>query len=1138
MKLFTKNNELNRYNNQNLSSSFENLIINNYAQSLKKDGINWDDLAIILLQELATKEIKVADQVIEKTNENSSYNELILQHIIDKLYSRPSYHLFLEKFALKLSHSKERHITLDLLREAKINNLSELEKVFKEFLHEQKKLAKYAPNLVKIKDEDDYEQLIDCLVVNPLYENFLRAFTIHLASEFNQDSDNEKVVAPETLTRDSLIKFFQVISTDITTQIPPNKEYKKGKLYVELDNSFFNYTILKANGELVKGMIHSADINSLIYEHTTEEELKQYLPNILNVTALRGHTNQLAVNNTASLRDKAIHFITTKFNTDPQATNLPPNNFIQREEAKFILNQWLNAGNLPNLTQLLLENSHQRYEENLNRLAAQAKNHREVNNDIKDEIDAVKDLMKAIMDVVASLGKDKNEKDNKLNSYVQALIIHLKKLKNFYDKTPILFANEPFPKTDGNFNEFVCNFILNQQDFEQIEYTSQGETWYLDWSSLVAAIVKNKFAAPIYNKENGERDYLLNEDGELVPAAVILREELKLKLLAYLNDEPEYYHKHALQEYQKEQAALTQSKHSEAYTLNKELTLPDKPINLPTITLEEARKEAYRHYDMRHVLTLKSYKTWTTKEKSLQQQHNRILQPNFMEGIIDEQLYHAKMAQEEWLTDVLVPRLSSALYLNIAARLITDYRVDIEEVNKLAKKLWHDISMSNAMDKLSLDWQNMTIRLAPLAESHLYDDCVRKATERMKKLYPDIVEDSFDYDFKFKSCLEMERNKVRKKLTNEVVGAFLDNYLDSFAQQDNLEKKPQLPIGDNKDYVFIGPSASGKSTISNQYVKEQDRMNYVSMSTDDYRGIYLPGTDDFEQLETEQIFIRTQDSAYLVSELVEDRMKSFKDKRPNMIVDGVTYKPAHRALVETNNNSVVVWACLDDVAEVVKRTYNRATREDTSAADKGRHVNTTSLLHMHKTASIGLVAYCAPNTTIAVYNTNIRPNEVPALIATIDTHGTKTITINEEQGALLHLTSFFNKKRLNISARNDSSLFISKLQKPAFQVESLFAVLNYNFSLVLNDHEGNPYLIFKKTDQEGIEMTIIDPEQVREKLSPRSSESGLIKMMLLYGKYGSLKEVQKQCLLHDGGDQLVESMLDEATVKHDIKSVV
>ncbi|WP_131782161.1 hypothetical protein [Legionella gresilensis] len=1123
MKTLIKNKEINRYNNkQNLTDVFENLIINNYSSYLKNDEVNWNNIAVIILQNLEKKGIKVADKIIEKINSNTSYNDFILQHVIKQLYSYPNYHLFLEKFAFKLGATKDRVISLAILKDAGITNLQELEKIFKEFLLEQKKLAKNAPNLVKIRDEDDFEQLISLLTANPIYENFLQAFTRQLAIEFNNYQKEVKVVAPEIITRDTLLPFLQSISTDITLQIPSADRYKKGMLYVTLNYGYLNYTILKDNGELLRDTIRFSEINNQIDEQTTEEELKQYLPNILKITAARGHTNRLALNNTASLRDRAIDFIKKEFNPELHSTNLPPSCFIQREEAKLLLNQWLNAGNLPQVIHHLIDDSCLRYIQQLNLVTEQAKNHSEMSTYIKAEIDAVRDLMDNFIHLAASMDKQ----DGAFDIQILQLISHLKNLKSFYDKTPLLFPNEAFPKTDGNFSEFVKNIILHGHKDELIEFSNQDEIWCLKWDSLIDALVENSPVVKVFNKKTSKSASLTDESGHLISAKVIFREELKMSLLTHLKENCLSYHRQALQNYQKEQVAKP-AVQTDVDDFTKQFSIPTKPFKLPTITLDEARTEAYRQYSMRHILTLKSFKAWTNKEKYLQQIHNRILQPNFMEGILDEQLKHAQVAQEEWLTDVLVPKFSTALFLNIAARLITDYRVDIEDVNKTAQQLWYKILSSDISDKLMVDWQEMSTKMAPLAETHFYEDCQEKAKQRMSRLYPDVAEDTSEYDFKFKSCLEMEKNKVRKRLSNQVMAAFLDKYFDQFARQEDLHKKPQFPIGENKDYVFIGPAASGKSTISNQYIHQDQRLDYVSMATDDYRGIYLPATDGFECQQTDQMFIRTQDSAYLVSEIVEDRMRSLKDKRPNMIVDGVTYKPAHRALVETNKNSVIVCACLDDASEVVNRSYNRAIQEDSSSADKGRHVNTSSLLHMHKTASLSLIAYCQPNSNIDVYNTNIRRGETPPLIATINTHGAKNLIIHEEKGALSHLTSFFNKKRLNVSARNASGLFIAQLQKPQFQIESLFAVLNYDFNIVLQDKDGSAYLTFRKSGNDSIEMTILNPAPIKEKLSHPGSESELLKMMLLYGQYGCLKEVRKQCLIQEP-DRLVEDILSKA----------
>ncbi|WP_454781820.1 zeta toxin family protein [Legionella sp. WA2022007384] len=563
------------------------------------------------------------------------------------------------------------------------------------------------------------------------------------------------------------------------------------------------------------------------------------------------------------------------------------------------------------------------------------------------------------------------------------------------------------------------------------------------------------------------------------------------------------------------------------------LQFPEGSFKLIPGRLSEVREAAIAHFNMRHILTLKDFNRWSPRERRLQETYNRILQPHFMEGDIQEQLTHANVAHEEWLTDVLVPRMQTALILHLAARLITDYRVDTEEVNTFTQKLFHDIMDGAQSYSLVIDWSNIN---ESLNEKEVHQSCINKAQKRIQQLYPSLSMDSIEYETKFKSFLIMEKNKVQKQLVNKTMSHFLDQNLEHFVQKYKLEKKPVHSLTDNRDFVFLGPAASGKSTISNLYITKEERKDYVSLATDDYRGIFLPFTEDFEKRETEQAFIRTQDSAYLISELVEERILAQTDKRPNVIIDGVTYKSSQKALVEKNNNSVVVCACLDDMSQVVKRSYDRAKQEESGSADKGRYVNTTSLLHMHKTASLNLITYCAPNSTIAFYNTNVPRGITPPLIATVDTHGEKTLSINHAQGSLMYLASFFNKARVNVRAKNDQHLFLKKLKHPEFQIDSLFAVMDHGFKIVLQGENQLPCLVVKKGTNGQIMMEILDPEQVKNKIEENKTEKALLQMLLLYGQLGSLKAVQKECLMHEDIDLIVEQIIDAQSETKQLKT--
>uniref|UniRef100_UPI00399CB135 zeta toxin family protein n=1 Tax=Legionella anisa TaxID=28082 RepID=UPI00399CB135 len=1148
------------------------------------------------------------------------------------------------------------------------------------------------------------------------------------------------------------------------------KHFQRSRVYITLLHDTLKYTIVDPSGNEITATIHFSECNFTVNEQTTEEELRSHLPDLLKITSQRGHTGDIARNNTVALRDKGIAFLENDVGSSLFLSHLPAVDLVKDEGYKFTLYQWLNQGNLDRLKDLLVDGACQRYNQVLDTWIKQMKEPAEINEEFKKEIDAVGTLMKEITALIASLDDNPNTKDQELDEKIAQLIIHLREVKKFYSNTPLLQPGDEFPSTAGNFENFIKKILFLSPDDKLIQYVPDSRDadriWKLHLMDLVNGLVNDRNFVAVRDVKNKKNlSFLTNESGLVIPPSPIFREQIKRKLTTYLKKDVHHYH--TVQSYQNDHLNLTQapvvfrgghltnsleetvffakkmtrsgeysadshllagqennvkkhetrsgtaatlattgidgtrsvtdkfdvalkfggmtdvkilyivrgkeSFHSQpfaeivgksklaeiAYThvnphdyvmtilynrdneildvipgnLNGEIQgiseftkevihagiqfynkkngdprASNIPVKLPppprqehraplhlsgekplldilhshktesaetkphgkkldsiritrstreghkTLSLETLRPEvevimprgealvppegsfklvpgrlskvretAVEHFNMRHVITLKGFNRWSLQERRLQETYNRILQPNFMEGDIQEQLEHANAAHEEWLTDVLVPKLQTALMLHLSARLITDYQVDTEEVNELAQKLFHEILKSSSHYlQLITNWSEI---YALLEGEDLRHRCVENAHARMEKIYPSLSKDSYEYQLKFESCLIMAKNKIQKQLVNQMMSEFLDNNLDYFAQQSKLEKKTVYPIAENRHLVFLGPAASGKSTISNQYIKREQRKDYVSLATDDYRGIFMPFTEMFEKQETDQVFIRTQDSAYLISELVEERILAQKDKRPNVIIDGVTYKPSQKALVEKNNHSVVVCACLDDMSLAVKRSYDRAKQEESGSADKGRYVNTTSLLHMHKTASINLLISCAPNTTIAFYNTNIPRGVTPPLIATVDTHGEKTLIINHDKGSLMYLASFFNKARVNVQAKSDQHLFLDKLKRPEFQIDSLFAVMDYGFKIVLNGENNMPCLTVKKEHGQII-MEVLDPGQVKNKIRENTAEKPLLQMLLLYGQLGSLKAVQKECLMHEDVDLIVEQIID------------
>ncbi|WP_019216621.1 hypothetical protein [Legionella tunisiensis] len=73
--------------------------------------------------------------------------------------------------ALRITGNPLTQLTREELKLAGITTVEQFDKIYCDLLLEQEKLTKNFPNFEKIKDSDDYNQLLDFLASNPLYDN-------------------------------------------------------------------------------------------------------------------------------------------------------------------------------------------------------------------------------------------------------------------------------------------------------------------------------------------------------------------------------------------------------------------------------------------------------------------------------------------------------------------------------------------------------------------------------------------------------------------------------------------------------------------------------------------------------------------------------------------------------------------------------------------------------------------------------------------------------------------------------------------------------------------------------------------------------------------------------------------------------
>ena len=212
---------------------------------------------------------------------------------------------------------------------------------------------------------------------------------------------------------------------------------------------------------------------------------------------------------------------------------------------------------------------------------------------------------------------------------------------------------------------------------------------------------------------------------------------------------------------------------------------------------------------------------------------------------------------------------------------------------------------------------------------------------------------------------------------------------------------------------------------------ELHKEKVITLATDDYRGIYLPGTEQHEQKETQQVFSRTQDSAYMIKERVMIRMLGLKGTaRPNILFDGITYE--NRALdpliQPSKENFQCMVACLPEAREAPSRAFGRALTS-TNPADKGRFVNTEALLAGHKSISGQTLIDGVPTTASStkLMNTYTSGDGAPEEFGNIShQHIDNKIVANIQLTNLETASNYFGKQNLNPTARMRQNLYSHK----------------------------------------------------------------------------------------------------------------
>jgi hypothetical protein len=188
----------------------------------------------------------------------------------------------------------------------------------------------------------------------------------------------------------------------------------------------------------------------------------------------------------------------------------------------------------------------------------------------------------------------------------------------------------------------------------------------------------------------------------------------------------------------------------------------------------------------------------------------------------------------------------------------------------------------------------------------------------------------------------------------------------------------------------------------------------------------MPNTQAHEVKPTKDAFIKTQDVAYLLKELVQEEIQykiENEHTRPNVICDCITLDPFMRNLLAQGESTSIIAAYRGEPGYIgiAERADTRANDKNAAPADYQRFVETTALFKGHANFSQYLLSIVPDNMLTTVYDTNVEMGAKPVKIAIIDS-ASHTLKIDD----LRVMSEFLNKKNINTSAIHQVDLILDK----------------------------------------------------------------------------------------------------------------
>lgn len=521
-------------------------------------------------------------------------------------------------------------------------------------------------------------------------------------------------------------------------------------------------------------------------------------------------------------------------------------------------------------------------------------------------------------------------------------------------------------------------------------------------------------------------------------------------------------------------------------------------------------------YNHRDVMGLLPVSKWTTREETLHLKHNRILQNGFSTRKPQELVDIAKLAGEEWLTDICCPSIRSAIILHLAKELVVNYQIAEDELGKICNDIYAKIIAGDPLILKKLESEVNDRFNKEKASSENIESRARKRLEKNKIVLADLTPEH--QKRALAAAIAIENDLIQKGIVHEIIKGFVHQEIAKQAKSLGIAPKPVKVVGENSDFAFLGAAGSGKSTIARQWLDDAQKPQYVILATDNYRAFTIPGSEVSEAEATKDVFTRTQDMAYMVKELVQEELNDQirAGKRPDVICDCITLEYGMKQLLKQGRITSVVAAYSGDPGYVgiAERADYRARSEAASPADKGRFVNTSALLEGHASASSRLLSSVPEDAITGLYNTNVGVGEKPQLIGQIDS-SKKELEIYD----LRLVADFMNKRNINAEAENPVGLIYKKdnplstlSTHPENQARSLLDLVPQSrfkpaYTIILKDKNGEEYAKLKPNAsmEGGVELQVINSEIFAQKATVETIEGSVLRSVTRQIAFGSLE---------------------------------